>query len=163
MAAKGLPLMTAALILLLPSCDDPTKPTGPTYTLEELLAASEEVEIGDRNYVLVTSLWRDFMPIASPGGSPLIALVQLSERDSLEIAPEIDMNFLWVIAGNDIWSSRFSDETRPPVPPFRVEKVARDGPKWGPNVYVDVVVRITRGAGETHLVRAGDQWIGRTD
>ena len=41
--------------------------------------------------------------------------------------------------------------------------VARDGPKWCPGVYVDVVVRLTDNQGRHYLLQAPKQYIHRTD
>jgi len=41
--------------------------------------------------------------------------------------------------------------------------VARNGPKWGPGVEVDVVVRLRDAAGHGVLLQAPGQLIGRTD
>src|SRR5438552_2287407 len=47
--------------------------------------------------------------------------------------------------------------------PSFFEVVARDGPKWGPGIAVDVVVRLRDGAGHEVLLQARAQWINRTD
>jgi hypothetical protein len=38
-----------------------------------------------------------------------------------------------------------------------------DGPKWGPDIYVDVVVQIIDEEGNAYLLRASDQEIIRLD
>ena len=154
-------LLGLAIILLLAAgCTNPTESSVP---LETLLAAPAEIQIADHSYVLKTFLWRDFMPISPPNGNSLIAIVWITERDSLDIPSNIDATLLWVVNGNEFWETAFSDEDRPPTPSYKLEKVARNGPKWGPHIYVDVIVRVVDGTGTSYLLRAQNQWIGRTD
>jgi hypothetical protein len=39
------------------------------------------------------------------------------------------------------------------------EITLRDGPKWGPGVYVDVVVRFTDDEGQQHFIQAPKQLV----
>jgi hypothetical protein len=41
--------------------------------------------------------------------------------------------------------------------------VIRNGPLWGPEIYVEVVVRVGDGKGREFLLRAPHQWIERTE
>jgi hypothetical protein len=129
------------------------------------LAAPEQIEIDGREYILETYLWRDFMPISPPDGKPLIALIWVTATDSLAFPSSIDANRLWVINDELVWETEFSDENLPKDPnrKHQLEKIARDGPKWGPNIQVEVVVQVVDGENNTYLLRASDQWIYRTD
>jgi hypothetical protein len=130
---------------------------------DAIISAPELVEIASREYTLETYLWRDFMPISPPDGKPLIAKVKVTAVD-LEPFPEgLDADKLYVIYGEEVWVTDFSDELPPPgVPDHQLDRIARDGPKWGPWVTVDVVVRLV-GGGDTHLLSASDQMISRSD
>jgi hypothetical protein len=140
------------------------KPFGSSVPLDELLSAPEQIEIDGRKYVLETYLWRDFMPISPPGGTPLIALIRITATDSLALPPSIDATLLWVIKDQqEVWETRFSEQERPPYPKYQLEKVARNGPKWGPGIQVDVVVKVVDGENDIYLLRASNQWIHRTD
>ncbi len=132
--------------------------------IDELLAAPVRITIDDREYYLDTFLWRDFQPVAPPDGRPLIALIWVIAADSLAMPPDIDATRIWVIHKNEVWESRFSDESRPDsVPEYQLEKIARNGPKWGPDVFVEVVVRvIDTKSGDVFLLRASEQYIGMT-
>ena len=44
-----------------------------------------------------------------------------------------------------------------------LEKIARDGPKWGPGIQVDVVVRLLDKEELFYLLKAENQLIQRTD
>jgi hypothetical protein len=63
---------------------------------------------------------------------------------------------VWVVFNDAVWSAAAQDERfGTDTSPF-YEAVARDGPKWGPGVTVDVVVRVSDGA-RSWLLRAADQ------
>ena len=124
-------------------------------------SAPEQISIDDRIYRLETFLWRDFMPISPPDGKPLIAVVKVIPNDSLKFPSNIDADRLWVINGQEVWSTSLSqdvtqDETR-------LEKIARTGPKWGPGIQVDVIIRLVVNQQNTYLLRASNQTIHRTD
>ncbi len=137
----------------------------PVPSIQDLLAAPEQIEIDGREYILETYLWRDFMPISPPDGKPLIALIWVTAINSLEFSSSIDANRLWIINDELLWETGFSGEERPDNSnrEHQLEKVAREGPKWGPQIQVEVVVRVTDGENNTYLLRAPDQWINRTD
>lgn len=143
--------------------DDTKTPFVPTVPTSELRTAPQTLVIGDQEYTLGTELWRDFMPFSPPDGKPLIALVKVVEQDGVPIAPDLKLEYLWVINGSKIWATIFSDETLPPPPQNELHGIARDGPKWGPQIQVDVVVALRPGQGSLQLLRAADQWIGRSD
>ncbi|OPX17765.1 hypothetical protein BXT86_04750 [candidate division WOR-3 bacterium 4484_100] len=135
----------------------------PSISVDRLLSAPEQIEIDGRNYILETHLWRDFMPVSPPDGKPLIALIRITATDSLEFPPSIDARLLWVIKSpQEVWETKFSEEARSTCSRYQLEKVARKGPKWGPGIEVDVVVKIVDGENE-YLLRASNQVILRTD
>ena len=130
---------------------------------EEIVSAPQLVEIASHEYVLETYLWRDFQPISPPDGKPLIAKVRVTAVDEEPFPNDLDADILYVVYGDEVWVSEFSDERPfPGLPEYQLDKIARDGPKWGPGVTVDVVVRLV-GGGETRLLRVSDQMIERTD
>ena len=131
--------------------------------MQELLAAPEQVEINGRNYTLGTYLWRDFMPgTYGPDGSDLMAIVTISETAFQAIPTDTTATYLWFINGEEIWGSSFSDESRPPVPAYQMEKIARGGPRWSPGTNVIVVVKMADGSGGTYLLKAPEQLIQAT-
>ncbi len=138
-------------------------PVTPAIPGNHLRTAPARIEVMDQEYELRTRLWRDFMPISPPDGKPLIAVVQIVERKVNPIAPELKLEYLWVINGSRIWSTIISDEVLPPSATNELNGIARNGPKWGPRIQVDVVVGFRRGNGSLKLLRAPDQWISRTD
>ncbi|MFO7767634.1 MAG: hypothetical protein R6W82_01545 [bacterium] len=50
-----------------------------------------------------------------------------------------------------------SFEERPGSPPWMLERVARDGPRWPAEIRVDVVARVRSPDGTVHLIRARNQ------
>ncbi len=129
---------------------------------DAIVLAPGVVDIASREYSLETFLWRVFMPISPPDGKPLIAIARVSAVDLEPFPEDLDADKLYVIHGDQVWVTDFSGESRPVVPDHQLERIARNGPKWGPGVTVDVVVKLV-GGGETWLLRASDQMIGRTD
>ncbi len=137
--------------------------TGPSIPIEQLLAAPEAVEIDGHSYMLECFLWRDFMPVSPPDGKPLVAHVIVSDVDSLDIPETISLILLWVIKGDEVWETSFSNESLPSTPPRQLPKIARNGPKWGPNIYVDVVVQIMNAGRQAFLLKAANQFIIMTE
>jgi hypothetical protein len=156
-------LLPLIIIVLLIKCSDPVS-VPPDIPIETLLASPDTLNIENHSIVLTTYLWRDFQPISPPNGKPLIALVYIEISDSSNIPSSMNSDAIYIVYNNQVWKSFFSTEERPPdeMKPFRLTKIARNGPKWGPNVYVDVIVRILVGD-KVYLLRASEQYIGRTD
>ena len=156
---KGSVYILLALTILFTGCPN-SNHTAPSKTNEELLSAPEEVNINDQNYTLSADLWRDFMPPSE--GSDLMAVVTVSEKNSIEIPPGLNATYLWVINGDEVWSTFFSNESRPPIPTYQLEKIARGGPKWDTGSNVDVVVYLTDGSGGEYLLKVSNQVIQAT-
>jgi hypothetical protein len=157
-----------SLLIFVLSCSDvgvevPTPP--PDIPIEQLLAVPETTLVDGHVFVLSTYLWRDFQPIAPPDGKPLIALAYIDVIDTTRFPTTISSDALWIVWSNQVWKTYFTQETPPQDPPGfnRLARIAREGPKWGPHVYVDVVVRIFDAHHNPHFLRATQQWIGRAD
>ncbi len=162
MYLKKLIIFAVILCILISGCKL-FESSGPS--IQDLLAAPEQIEIDGREYILETYLWRDFMPVSPPDGQPLIALIWVTAIDSLPFPSSIDANRLYIVNDELLWETEFSDEERPQNPnrEHQLEKVARFGPKWGPQIQVEVIVRVVDEEDSTYLLRASDQWIYRTD
>jgi hypothetical protein len=146
------------------SCGE--EPSGPTFIEppDDGLVVTQ-LELNGQTYEIQTDLARNFwlgIPPIGPDGEPLIAGIRLVEVDSLAIPRDVTMDYLWVVNGDETWATEFTDEERPPQPPYRIERVARNGPKWGPGITVDVVARVRAGDGAAYRVLARDQMITRT-
>ena len=106
-------------------------------------------------------LYRDFMPISPPDGKPLIAVIRILSVDSSAIPATVTADSAWVYNGSAVWKTPVAE--RQPRNVSYLEVVAADGPKWGPGIVVDLVVRLRDGAGQTFLLEAPRQLISRTD
>ncbi|CAN5824816.1 hypothetical protein BH11GEM1_BH11GEM1_17320 [soil metagenome] len=160
-----MPTARALLLLLLVvaagGCSA-TRMTAPVPT-GDLRAAPVTVMVGQQALVLVPSLWRDFQPISPPDGKPLVAVLRVKANDGAALASTFHVDGAWVIYGAEVWTASVGEEKLASPSPVYYEVVARDGPKWGPNVSVDVVVRIREPSGSSKLLRAAAQLIQRTD
>lgn len=156
-------LLSFLIAFILIRCSNPVSGP-PDIPIKVLLSSPDTLKIESQPIVLRTYLWRDFMPISPPDGKPLIALIYIETPDSSNLPSSISSDAVYIVNNNQVWKTFFSSEDRPPdeLKPYRITKIARDGPKWGPNVYVDVVVRILHG-NKKYLLKAGRQYIGRTD
>lgn len=142
-------IVVGSLIFLNPYHDD----------LSWLENSHEQIIIDGRIYRLETYLWRDFMPGSPSGGTPLIAVVKVIPNDTLPFPSNVDTDHIWVINGEEIWSSELSEENTPQE--NHLEKIARNGPKWETGITVDVVIQVVTNT-DTYLLKAANQLIHRT-
>jgi hypothetical protein len=127
---------------------------------EELRSAPLSVTADGKTLVLEPFLWRDFMPVSPPDGKPLVAILRLRASDGSAPPSDVHIDAAWVVNGREVWTTGVGEER---VTSTSYEVVARNGPKWGPGVAVDVIVRVRDSHGTTSLLRAANQLIGRTD
>ncbi len=159
---KYLILLALAACMLIFGCEN-YKPSDSSILISILLSSPDKIEINNREFTLETYLWRDFMPFSPPNGKPLIALIRVTATDLLEFPSSVDANRLWVIYNDkEVWETDFSSEDVPNLK-HQLAKIAREGPKWGPGIQVDVVVRIIDGENSIYLLKASNQSIYRTD
>ncbi|MFC1576203.1 hypothetical protein ACFL3J_00880 [Candidatus Omnitrophota bacterium] len=134
-------------------------------TVEALLKVPEEIEIGGKKYYLEAYLWRDFMPISPPDGKPLMGVVKLLMDDLSGLPDGIDVTRVWIIDKDKVWQPDLSDKEN--VKKMRANSYLqinfRNGPKWGPNIYVDVVLNVVDSSKGSYLLRGAYQYIERTD
>ena len=137
-----------------------------SLTPEELLAKPEQISINGEAYSIKTFLWRDFMPDCPPNGQPLLGQINLIGDANSELPKTVDLDKVWLVSGNKVWESDFSNENRPISNnnKIKMEKVVIGGPKWGPGINVDVVVRvIDKADNKEYFLRAPNQPINRTE
>lgn len=139
--------------LLLAGCGTPCCRRDATA---EIRSAPESAVIDGRTYRLTADLWRDFQPVAPPDGQPLRAVVRVNPDDNMPLPGDIAIDRAWVVNGDEQWSPGLADQSE------RLVVHAADGPKWGPGINVEVVVRLARGK-ETWLLRGSGLPIKRTD
>lgn len=134
-----------------------------TMSARELRATPETVIVDGHELALRTHMWRDFMPISPPDGKPMTAIFWVFSADSSALPDGLTVDAAWVVKDDEVWDTSLGDGNPAERVPYQLERVARDGPKWGPGVAVDAVVRLREADGKTHLLRASGQDIERTD
>lgn len=131
----------------------------PDIPIEELLAAPETLTAGNQHIFLKTSVYLNLMPSVSK--TPMIVPVYVETIDSSDFPLNVTVNAVYIVKRNLIWKSNFSNETPPDseLRPYRIFRIARNGPYWGPDIYVDVIVscKIDK---KIFLLRASNQLIG---
>jgi len=128
--------------------------------IQILLAAPETINVEGRVLTLTTFLWRDLMPVAGPEDhTKLIALIHIEAADTSQLPASVSSDAIWIVNGDEVWKSYFSDEPVGPVKPNRISRIARYGPHW--DGYVDVIVRVFDSMGKGYLLRASHQKIER--
>ena len=147
-----------------------------SVSIEDLRSAPTEVVLDGRSLSLSAYPWRDFMPstLPAPDGSPMMVVLKIATSDKKPFPSGVRIDRAWVLFGEQAWeASEF--RARVKSPPYDkdswincgdspvCEATARDGPKWGPGVFVDVVVRLTDKEGRHHLLQALKQYVRRTD
>jgi hypothetical protein len=126
-------------------------------------SAPEQVLVVGREYTLAASAWRDFQPVAPPDGQPLIVVAEVSPSDTMPLPSDLAIDRVWVLNGEEQWSAAPEEPGDGGESPAAcLESAVRGGPKWGPGIKVDVVVRLRQGK-QTWLVRAPGVDIKRTD
>jgi hypothetical protein len=165
---RGLPAAILAGLVVGGCGSDPTGPGLAPWDLmgvAQLAAvrgAPEEVQIGGVKLRLSTYLWRDLMPVAPPDGEPLRALLSIATADSSAFPATVKADAAWVLNGGLVWATAVQESRRVPGEPV-LEVFAEGGPKWGPGIEVDVVVRLRAAAGKSWYLKALRQPIHRTD
>lgn len=134
----------------------------PDIPISQLLAAPETTIVSGRTVYLTTYLWRDFMPISPPDGKPLLGVVFITAMDGLVFGNAISSDAVWIVYNQKVWKSWLTSASNG----GRTNQLAKSfsgGPKWGPRVSVEVIVRLKDDKNKTYFLRASKQWIGRTD
>ena len=131
--------------------------------VNQLRSAQLIARVDGKDLILSPYLYRDFQPVAPPDGQPLIAGLRVFAADSSAVPASIRVDAVWVVYGDQVWAATAGEERFENLPTPYYQVIARNGPKWGPGVRVDVVVRIRHSSNATSLLRAADQLIGRTD
>ena len=91
-----------------------------------------------------------------------MALVKVKAPGETAISSKIDATRLWVVNGVEIWETELASRGGSTIGDT-LEKIGRDGPKWGPEITVDVVVKIIDlKSGKSYLLKASNQDIHRT-
>lgn len=153
-------LGTLALVAAV-ACDSPAVIA--PVPLTELEAAPLAVSVNGQDVILTPYLWRDFMPVAPEDGRSLIAVLRVGSVDGTALAGPLTIDAAWIVNGDEVWSAPVGERRVAAPIPASIEVVMRGGPRWGPGIMVDAVVRVTDAADEAQLLRATNIPIHRTD
>ena len=151
-----------AISALLGACQSTTAPAIQSASTELRSAPTSAILAGQGLHVDAT-IWRDFMPSSPPDGKPLIVIARIQADNGATVSGAVTADSLWVLLDGQAWAARAVEEQARAAIDTGFEVVARNGPKWGPGIPVDVVVRLRDGSGSVAYVRAINQLIRRTD
>jgi hypothetical protein len=155
------PVSVAATVLIAACGSSPVAP-GEDHSITQLRAAPTSVNVGGVSLRLTPLVWRDFQPISPPDGKPMIVALRVTTGGSA-FPPGVTAPRAWVLFEEGVWPAIISEEVPyAPGGPMR-EWVIRNGPKWGPNVYVDVIIELVTGPSTAFLLLARNQLVARTD
>jgi hypothetical protein len=162
-------LIALALAAGLAACGGRSEPPAPVEDApaELRLVPTTSAPLAGFTYRLETYLWRDFAPgpETTAEGKPMIAVLKVTMHDATAAFPAgVTVDRMWVLNGDQVWRT-VPREEQPRGSSGRVdtiEAVGRDGPRWGPGITVDVIVRLRDASGKTVLLRAAGQPIHRT-
>ena len=150
-------ILSLLIVGAVPGCED--SPSAPSAS--DLRQAPESVAVGGKMLRLTTEIWRDFMPISPPDGKPMVARLVVSTSDASPFPSGVGVERTWLFLGDQTWETAdLQPESQQPGAPS-LAVVARDGPKWGPGVTIDVVVRL-KDSQTTYLLQAREQPIKAT-
>jgi hypothetical protein len=142
----------------------PASPTLSSATASQLRTAPEAVTLpGGQTLRLSTYLWRDFQPVSPVDGKPLIAVFRVATADQTPLPTGTRVDAAWVVFGDEVWNAQPVEEQPRESGSPSLEVVGRNGPKWGPNASVDVIVQVRDDRNATYRLQAPQQPIARTD
>ena len=108
-----------------------------TALADSLRLSPAAVQIGNDSLFFSTYVWRDFMPMIGKDGSGLYCSNQLTYKDSLPIPSGLTIKTQYVINGNQVWADQYPNVNNEES--SVIEAVINGGPKWAPDILVDVV------------------------
>lgn len=146
-----------------------------SVSIKDLRNAPTVVVLDNRSLYLSVYPWRDFAPGATgPDGTPMMVGLKVTSADKQPLPSGIRMDRAWVLFGEQSWEvsnlrgrkagqDHDKDSWINCSDSPTCEVTIRDGPKWGPGVFVDVVVRLTDSEGQHHFLQAQKQRVMRSD
>ena len=162
-------LLQVFLVILCLSCEEKPAERTTNWRIDGPLVAQlqngsgQSITIDEKTFELHAYLWRDFQPISPPDGKELLSINWLVDTDSVNVPNHIALSEQFVIHGDSIWTANYTDEKRQ-SPPYVQERVSRNGPKWGPDLEVTVIAKVTDlSTGAGYYLRRDHVTIGRTD
>lgn len=126
---------------------------------DELRTSPTAVTINGSMLTLDAYVWRDFMPPTDSNGDPMRSTVTLNLISGPEILNDIHLVRQYVINGDEVWAADLYDLS---INSSSYSGTSSNGPKWGPDIEVDVVLEFTHES-KTYKVLAEDIIIDKTE
>jgi len=126
-------------------------------------AVPTSVVLAGKTLTLSTYLWRNFQPASPADGRALSGVLRVSTSDGSAVPSSITADKVWIILESQVWIATPSETGIRGGTASVYELIVRDGPKWGPGVAVDVMIRLQDGSGRMVLLRAANQPIMRLE
>jgi len=107
--------------------------------IQVLLSSPESWTSGSLHFTISAFLWRDFMPVSvlEAEGSSLYASITLTESNQSPIPADLVWEKVYLVNGDKLWEAEFFDTVYQES--WQLEGSASNGPKWGPDINVDVI------------------------
>jgi hypothetical protein len=153
------------IVLSLFGCDKNGTEIDDKQILQIRREAVDTLIIGSNSFVIEAYLWRDFMPVSPENGQPMISINWLISTGLVDIPDNIKMVKQYVFYDELIWEANYeNEEPAPSLPKHKMERISRNGPKWGPNIYVDVISQIYDfNTNKSYYIEQKEVYVGRTD
>lgn len=149
--------LAAAITVTMTSCssDDLVGVIVPTWSESDLALIPDTLNVETSRLVLDVFLNRDYEPPSPQDGRRMTANVTLRDVDERELALEINDPVLAVVSGSSMWTVELEESPFDSHFPYELDYQAGSGPKWGPQIHVDVVMgfRIGNGAPQRVIAR----------
>lgn len=120
---------------------------------DELKTSPTTISINGSTLTLDAYVWRDFMPPTTTDGDPMRSTVQLNLISGPEILSQVHLVRQYVVMNNEVWAA---DLYYLSIGTSTLEGTSANGPKWGPNIIVDVILEFTYG-GKTYKILSPNQ------
>lgn len=127
--------------------------------------AVDILTIGSDSFVLNVELSRNFTPFCPPNGRRMYSFNRLVGMDSEKIPDNIDMVKQYVMHGDSVWIAGYQGGASHIGSPecYKIEGVSNNGPKWGPEISVEVISQINDiQTNQDYYVRQRNAYIHKT-
>lgn len=162
---KNVIFLSLTLILCLYSCEkEPFENVGnikvDSVFADELKSLPDSLIIESNTLILNTFLWRDYMSNSEKNGSKMYSVNKLTEIDEQPILSTISLKKQYIVKDHEIWTAEYVQINDSPS--YILEGYVNGGPKWGPNIKVDVICEFEH-LGITYRILAKSQQIYKTE
>ena len=147
-------LATLIASLMISGCSNNVGPETNSALAASLRKAPTSVQVGEAILSLSASVWREPLPVRSPGPSTLRGSFAIRTQ-SPDIFPPVTFDALWVVNGATVWTADIHFDPLADPAPGTILKVAENGPTWPSGITVDVIAQVGLTDGSKRLLRAG--------